>query len=107
MDGDVRRFHRIVYLFVACKEGWNKRLNMDMVSAEYLMGDLKMVRDRSYTFIKDKQKGLGNAITDLFPGAEHRHCVDTCTTTFKSKHAGEGLKQSLWNACKVKYYCLA
>ncbi|KAK9921819.1 hypothetical protein M0R45_030315 [Rubus argutus] len=67
---------------------------------EYLMRDFKMVRDRSYTFITDKQKGLGNAITDLFPGAEHRHCVRHLYNNFKSKHAGEGLKQCLWNVAR-------
>lgn len=67
---------------------------------EYLMRDLKMVWDKSYTFITDKQKGLGNAIADLFTSAKHRHCVRHLYNNFKSKHAGERLKQSLWNVAR-------
>ncbi|KAK9912564.1 hypothetical protein M0R45_036426 [Rubus argutus] len=55
---------------------------------EYLIGDLKTVNDRSYAFITDKQKGLGNAIAYLFPGAEHRHCIRHLYNNFKTKHAG-------------------
>ncbi|KAK9921892.1 hypothetical protein M0R45_030385 [Rubus argutus] len=67
---------------------------------EYLIWDLKMENPRSYTFITDKQKGLGIAIADLMPGAEHRHCVRHLYNNFKCKHSGEGLKQTLWNAAR-------
>ncbi|KAK9911852.1 hypothetical protein M0R45_035737 [Rubus argutus] len=67
---------------------------------QYLIMDLQMERDRSYTFITDKQKGLGIAIQELMPGAEHRHCVRHLYNNFKAKHPGEGLKQSLWNAAR-------
>lgn len=67
---------------------------------DYLMADLKMERDRSYTFITDKQKELGNAIFELFPTAEHRHCVRHFYNNFKGKHPGEGLKQILWDVAR-------
>ncbi|XP_024198879.2 uncharacterized protein LOC112202183 [Rosa chinensis] len=67
---------------------------------EYLIWDLKMENPMSYTFITDKQKGLGIAIADLMPGAEHRHCVRHLYNNFKCKHPGEGLKQTLWNAAR-------
>ncbi|XP_062015494.1 uncharacterized protein LOC133732053 [Rosa rugosa] len=62
--------------------------------------DLKIERDSSYTFITDKQKGLGNAISGWFPNAEHRHCVRHLYNNFKAKHPGEGLKQLVWNAAR-------
>ncbi|XP_062010891.1 uncharacterized protein LOC133727313 [Rosa rugosa] len=67
---------------------------------DYLKCDLRMERDSSYVFMTDKQKGLGNAIANLFPNAEHRHCVRHLYNNFKSKHPGEGLKQLVWNAAR-------
>ncbi|XP_061988909.1 uncharacterized protein LOC133707368 [Rosa rugosa] len=67
---------------------------------ELLKWDLKMDKDSSYAFITDKQKGLGNAIADWFPNAEHRHCVRHFYNNFKAKHPGEGLKQLVWNAAR-------
>ncbi|XP_061998881.1 uncharacterized protein LOC133716173 [Rosa rugosa] len=85
--------------------------------------DLKIERDSSYTFITDKQKGLGNAIAVLpfvagliwtctyagwFPNAEHRYCVRHLYNNFKAKHPGEGLKQldknpAQWSRAYFKY----
>ncbi|XP_061999337.1 uncharacterized protein LOC133716677 [Rosa rugosa] len=66
----------------------------------YLMWDLRIERDSAYTFITDKQKGLGIAIAELFPNAEHRHCVRHMYNNFKAKHPGEGLKQLVWDAAR-------
>ena len=38
--------------------------------------------------------------TDLYPDAEHRHCVRHLYNNFKLKHPGEGLKQPMWNAAR-------
>ncbi|XP_062006008.1 uncharacterized protein LOC133723208 [Rosa rugosa] len=59
-----------------------------------------MENPMSYTFITDKQKGLGIAIADLMSGAEHRHCVRHLYNNFKCKNPGKGLKQTLWNAAR-------
>ncbi|KAM5578592.1 hypothetical protein ABKV19_008749 [Rosa sericea] len=67
---------------------------------KYLMWDLQMERDSSYTFLTGKQKGLGIAIAELFPGTEHRHCVRHMYNNFKAKHPGEGLKQLVWDAAR-------
>ncbi|KAL6228361.1 hypothetical protein ACLB2K_002311 [Fragaria x ananassa] len=67
---------------------------------EYLKWDLEIEWDNGYTFMIDKQKGLGNAIANLFPNAEHRHCVRHLYNNFKAKHPGEGLKQMVWNAAR-------
>ncbi|KAL0374350.1 UNVERIFIED_CONTAM: hypothetical protein Sradi_3350700 [Sesamum radiatum] len=42
---------------------------------ELLKGDLHIVRDDTYTFISDKQKGLIPAFECVFPGADNRFCV--------------------------------
>lgn len=67
---------------------------------EYLIWDLKMENLRSYTFITDKQKGLGIAISDLMSGAEHRHCVRLLYNNFKCNHPGARLEQTVWNAAR-------
>ncbi|XP_024190681.1 uncharacterized protein LOC112194693 [Rosa chinensis] len=67
---------------------------------EYPKWDLRIERESAYTFITDKQKGLGIAIGELLPLAEHRHCVRHMYNNFKAKHLGEGLKQLVWDAAR-------
>lgn len=67
---------------------------------EYHMVDLKMERHKSYIFITDKQKGSSNIIYELFPSAEHRHCVRNIYNNFNAKCLGEVLKQTLWNVAR-------
>ncbi|KAL6133765.1 hypothetical protein ACLB2K_065999 [Fragaria x ananassa] len=106
MDGIVRRFHRLYLCFATWKEGWIKGLteveNQEAWTwfQEYLKDDLRIERDSSYTFITDMQKGLGNAIANLFANASHRHCVRHLKYNLKEKHLGEGLKQLVWNAAR-------
>ncbi|KAL0458059.1 UNVERIFIED_CONTAM: hypothetical protein Slati_0433100 [Sesamum latifolium] len=45
---------------------------------ELLKGDLNVVRDDTYTFISDKQKGLIPTFESVFPGATNRFCQHTC-----------------------------
>ncbi|KAL0464481.1 UNVERIFIED_CONTAM: hypothetical protein Slati_0335700 [Sesamum latifolium] len=42
---------------------------------ELLRNDLHIVRDDTFTFISDKQKGLIPAFESVFPGADYRFCV--------------------------------
>ncbi|XP_040368975.1 uncharacterized protein LOC121051088 [Rosa chinensis] len=47
--------------------------------------------------MSDKQKGLEQAIKELFPDAAHRHCVRHLHNNFKNDgHTGLELKQKLW-----------
>ncbi|CAL9003990.1 unnamed protein product [Prunus brigantina] len=49
------------------------------------------------TFAVVEQKGLGQAIRDLIPTPEHRHCVRHLHNNFKiAGHSGLALKQRLW-----------
>ncbi|KAK3224984.1 hypothetical protein Dsin_004846 [Dipteronia sinensis] len=50
--------------------------------------------------ITDKQKGLIDAIGDLFPNYEHRFCVKQFYNNFKVQHKGLLIKQILWGAVK-------
>lgn len=50
---------------------------------EFLKQDLELKNDFSYTFISDKQKGLLDAVKDLLPNAEHRHCARHMYNNFK------------------------
>ena len=42
------------------------------------------------------QQGLINAITEIFPDAEHRFCVRHLYQNFHSIHKGETLKNDTW-----------
>ncbi|KAK4404480.1 hypothetical protein Sango_0816600 [Sesamum angolense] len=69
---------------------------------ELLEGDLNVVRDDTYTFISDKQKGLIPAFESVFPGATNRFGVrhlhnNTKTTGFR----GLAFKKTLWNAARA------
>ncbi|KAK3222694.1 hypothetical protein Dsin_009719 [Dipteronia sinensis] len=50
--------------------------------------------------INDKQKGLIDAIGDLFPNSKHRFCVKHLYNNFKGQHKGFLLKQILWGIAK-------
>ncbi|XP_062005776.1 uncharacterized protein LOC133722949 [Rosa rugosa] len=64
---------------------------------EFLKADLDIHHSGHYTFMSDKQKGLEQAIKELFPDASHRHCVRHLHNNFKTdEHTGLELKQKLW-----------
>ncbi|KAI5349114.1 hypothetical protein L3X38_002001 [Prunus dulcis] len=91
MDCDQRRFHRLYICLEACKTG-------------FLQG-CRPVIGMDGCFIKgphpDKQKGLGLALGDLLPNAEHRHCVRHFYNNFKTSHSGLTLKQIMWDAARA------
>ncbi|KAL0437231.1 UNVERIFIED_CONTAM: hypothetical protein Sradi_0431000 [Sesamum radiatum] len=78
-----------------CRETWEWFLIV-------LKHDLNIVRDYEFTFMSDKQKGLMQALEEVFPGSDHRCCVRHLHNNFK--HAGfrgQGFKIALWNAAKA------
>ncbi|GAB2276524.1 hypothetical protein Dimus_039195 [Dionaea muscipula] len=50
--------------------------------------------------MSDKQKGLIEAVADLFPEAAHRFCVRHLYNNFKKDHKGLVLKQLFWKAAR-------
>ncbi|XP_062014682.1 uncharacterized protein LOC133731289 [Rosa rugosa] len=77
----------------------------------FLKEDLEIHHSMHYCFISDKQKGLEQAIKELFPDSEHRHCVRHLHNNFKTDgHSGLELKQRLWavaRATKMAQYTKA
>ncbi|XP_062103414.1 uncharacterized protein LOC133814474 [Humulus lupulus] len=63
-----------------------------------LKEDLSEVDHRNFTMISDRQKGLSNALSTLFEGAEIRFYVRHLHSNFKKEFPGLLLKQKLW-AC--------
>ncbi|CAL2272722.1 unnamed protein product [Prunus armeniaca] len=59
---------------------------------ELLSHDLKIENSHSYLFMTDKQKGLIDAMDDLFPNAEHRCCLKHLYANFLKEHKGLALK---------------
>ncbi|KAK4390961.1 hypothetical protein Sango_2159400 [Sesamum angolense] len=69
---------------------------------ELLKGDLNVVRDDTYTFISDKQKGLIPAFESVFSGATNRFCVRHLHNNMKTAgFRGLAFKKTLWNAARA------
>ncbi|KAK8636569.1 hypothetical protein V6N13_124314 [Hibiscus sabdariffa] len=64
-----------------------------------LATDLEIESNHNITFISDKQKGLMEALAEVFPSATHRTCVRHLYNNFKGKH----LKDLLWKAARATY----
>ncbi|KAL3504701.1 hypothetical protein ACH5RR_034542 [Cinchona calisaya] len=70
---------------------------------EHLKYDLGIYDQQSWTFISDRQKGLGSDIHEILPRIEHRHCVRHLHNNFKKLHPGDSLKARVW-ACARSHF---
>lgn len=68
---------------------------------ELLKEDLNVQNTGLYTFMTDKQKGLIDAVAELFPNAAHRFCVRHLYNNFKGDFKGLVLKEILWKAARA------
>jgi hypothetical protein len=50
--------------------------------------------------LSDKQKGLINAVRDVFPESEHRFCVRHMWQNFQKLFKGDVLKNQLWKIAR-------
>ncbi|KAJ4974525.1 hypothetical protein NE237_007699 [Protea cynaroides] len=53
------------------------------------------------TFMSDKQKGLSDAIEEIFPDAFHRNCCQHLYSNFNAQFTGMQLGNDFWAACKA------
>ncbi|KAE8708574.1 hypothetical protein F3Y22_tig00110338pilonHSYRG00158 [Hibiscus syriacus] len=72
---------------------------------ELLGNDLELNNSHTLTFMTDRQKGLVEAVAELFPNAEHRTCVRHLYSNFKSNghHKGKALNDQLWMVARETY----
>ncbi|KAH7850083.1 hypothetical protein Vadar_027656 [Vaccinium darrowii] len=71
-------------------------------SENQLVGeDLGIVNSHAWTFMSDKQKGLIDAVSELFPNASHRFCVRHLYNNFKGNFKGLVLKDILRKAARA------
>ena len=74
---------------------------------ERLKRDLGIINTSPWTIMSDKQKGLINAVNDVFPESEHRFCVRHMWQNFQQQFKGDVLKNQLWKIARsttfVKY----
>ncbi|KAH7866355.1 hypothetical protein Vadar_019290 [Vaccinium darrowii] len=68
---------------------------------ELLGEDLKIENSFRFTFMSDKQKGLIDSVSTLFPNASHRFCVRHLYNNFKGEFKGLVMKDILWKAAKA------
>ncbi|KAI8573354.1 hypothetical protein RHMOL_Rhmol01G0270400 [Rhododendron molle] len=71
---------------------------------KHLIRDIQIVNEPTWTIISDKQKGLENAIKELLPSIEHRHCVRHLHNNFKNAgFPGQVLHDKMWNLATASY----
>lgn len=68
---------------------------------ELLGEDLKIENSFRFTFMSDKQKGLIDSVSTLFPNASHRFCVRHMYNNFKGEFKGLVMKEILWKAARA------
>ncbi|CAL2277733.1 unnamed protein product [Prunus armeniaca] len=60
-----------------------------------LSGDMNIRNNHGYVFMTDKQKGLIDVVDDLFPHAEHIHCLKHLYRNFYLEYGGLALKHQM------------
>ena len=65
-----------------------------------LKRDLGIINTKPWTIMSDKQKGLINAVEELFPESEHRYCVRYMWQNFQQHFKGDILKNQLWKIAR-------
>ncbi|KAK8675867.1 hypothetical protein V6N13_033929 [Hibiscus sabdariffa] len=70
---------------------------------ELIAKDLGLTNSYHVSFMTDKQKGLLDTLTELFPHSESRTCVRHMCMNFKLKFTGKALKDALWKAARATY----
>lgn len=62
--------------------------------------DLKIGDGNKFTFVSDQQKGLIQAIKEMFPQAEHRRCARHIYANWRKAHRGKELHKWFWICAK-------
>ncbi|KAI9198305.1 hypothetical protein LWI28_013566 [Acer negundo] len=68
---------------------------------KFLRIDFNLNQSFSITFMTDKQKGLVEAINELWRDSEHRFCVRHMYANFKKKFKGDLIRNKVWQAAKA------
>ncbi|KAK0571295.1 hypothetical protein LWI29_013745 [Acer saccharum] len=68
---------------------------------EFLRIDLNLNHPFGITSMTDKQKGLVEAINELWRDSEHRFCVKHMYAYFKKKFNGDLIRNKVWQAAKA------
>ncbi|GKV48639.1 hypothetical protein SLEP1_g55437 [Rubroshorea leprosula] len=68
---------------------------------EELQSDMQIGSGNRFTIISDQQKGLINAIKELFPDAEHRRCARHVYANFRKDNRGKELQRAFWKCAKA------
>ncbi|XP_076909604.1 uncharacterized protein LOC143566939 [Bidens hawaiensis] len=55
---------------------------------------------KGWTLVSDQQKGLVNAVTEIWNNAEHRNCARHIYANWHKKFKGDDLKELFWRAAR-------
>ncbi|CAA0822155.1 Unknown protein, partial [Striga hermonthica] len=67
---------------------------------ERLMRDVDPYKEKKWTFVSDRQKGLLEAVSEI-EGAEHRYCLKHMYNNFKQKWGDLELRKWFWKAAST------
>ncbi|XP_043710503.1 uncharacterized protein LOC122659461 [Telopea speciosissima] len=77
-----------------CKDSW-------IFFLQHLHDSIYTEMELPITFMTDKQKGLSQAIAQIFSYANHRHCARHLYNNFKVNYPGALLNSHFWAAVKA------
>ncbi|KAH7862346.1 hypothetical protein Vadar_003544 [Vaccinium darrowii] len=72
-----------------------------IIKVKPVVGSEGEVKFKRFTFMSDKQKGLIDSVSTLFPNASHRFCVRHLYNNFKGEFKGLVMKDILWKAARA------
>ncbi|XP_043700195.1 uncharacterized protein LOC122650895 [Telopea speciosissima] len=77
-----------------CKDSW-------IFFLQHLHDSIYTEMELPITFMTDKQKGLSQAIAQIFPYANHKYCARHLHNNFKVNYPGALLKSHFWVAVRA------
>ena len=60
------------------------------------------LRTTALTILSDREKGLSNAVDDLFPRAHRGFCAQHIAENVKSRYGGVASRQAFWKVAKAR-----
>ncbi|KAJ6806477.1 uncharacterized protein M6B38_174700 [Iris pallida] len=83
-------------IYICRSEDTNNWTNfLEQISGHLIRHPLRL------TFISDRQKGLIQAVSNVFPESNHRFCFRHMFKNFKKKYSGKMLESIVWKAAKA------
>ncbi|GJU35656.1 uncharacterized protein Tco_1184010 [Tanacetum coccineum] len=106
IKGDKKHFQRFFICLEACSKGFiagcRPYISLDACHLKEkfngVLAAAAIGTPNSLVISSDMQKGLGAAITQVYPDVEHRECMRHMYSNFKKQFRGDFFKFNIWGA---------